>query len=368
MLDKLTSLPLDQKIGQLFFIGTAGPELDDTTGQLLDETSPGGVCLFARNIREARQTRDLLDSIRSRLPIVPFLSVDQEGGLVDRLKRVLGPMPAASRITSPDEAAALADIIAGSLCQLGFNMDFAPVVDVVDGDRENYSNGLATRTFGRSREDVVEFAGRFLSRLQAGGITGCLKHFPGLAAARVDSHEELPCVDISESELESKDLFPYRALLASGDVRAVMIAHAAFPGHCLQETYQNGKLIPASLSYNFVTRLLRDGLGFDKLVITDDLEMGAIVKNYGIGDACKMAVSAGVDMLAICADPDAVREGHDSVFKAVESGEISTSRIDRSLERIAHAKSQLSEPTQFNAERLDKLSVEIIKQCSRLTR
>lgn len=368
MIDQLTSLPLDQKIGQLFFIGIAGPELDDASGQLLDDISPGGICLFARNIREARQTRDLLDGIRLRLPILPFLSIDQEGGLVDRLKRVLAPMPAASRIIGSDEAAALGDIIAESLRQLGFNMDFAPVVDVDDDERSSYSNGLTTRTFGKSKDDVVELAGRFLSRLQAGGTTGCLKHFPGLAAARVDSHEELPSVEISEAELESKDLFPYRSLLASSDVRAIMVAHAAFPGHSLQETDQNGKLIPASLSYNFVTRLLRDGLGFDKLVITDDLEMGAIVKNYGIGDACRMAVAAGVDMLAICADPVAVRQGYDSVLNAVESGEIPITRLDRSLERIAYAKKQLSEPTEFNAERLDKLSVEITEQNSRLSR
>src|SRR5580765_9102299 len=302
------SLSLEQKIGQLFFIGIAGSEIDAPTRELLDEVSPGGVCLFARNIKETQQTRNLLDGLREILPTL-LLSVDQEGGLVDRLRRIMTPMPAASRITNAAEAARLAEIITETLRILGFNMDFAPVVDVIDVERAKYSNGLFSRTFGGSKEEVITFAGEVLRVLQAGGITGCLKHFPGLAAARVDSHEELPTVDILESELIATDLFPYRELLKTSDVPAIMVAHASFPHHRLQETDQNGKLLPSSLSYNFVTKLLRGELQFDGLVITDDLEMGAIVKNYGIGDACKMAVAAGVDMLAICVDPVSVREG-----------------------------------------------------------
>src|ERR1043166_8642354 len=112
MIVHLNSLSLEQKIGQLFFIGIAGPEIDTATGELLEEVSPGGVCLFARNIKEASQTRDLLDGLRSILPVVPFLSVDQEGGLVDRLKRVMTPMAAASKIVSTNDAAKLAEIVA----------------------------------------------------------------------------------------------------------------------------------------------------------------------------------------------------------------------------------------------------------------
>lgn len=368
MIENLRSLSLEQKIGQLFFIGIAGPHLDGPASELLDEISPGGVCLFARNIRDAHQARELLDDIRLRLVFTPFLSVDQEGGLVDRLKRILTPMPAASKLTTADDAARLATIIAEALRILGFNMDFAPVVDVVDDGRSNYSNGLTSRTFGRSREDVVEFAVEFLRSLQEGGVTGCLKHFPGLAAAGVDSHEELPSVKISEAEFDSKDLFPYKRMLVSEDVRAVMVAHACFPSHRLQETDQSGKLLPSSLSYNFVTNLLRGELGFDGLVITDDLEMGAIVKNYGIGDACKMAVMAGVDMLAICADPSAIREGYNAVLNAVNDGDISLDRLQESSERIAKAKGQLSEPMEFDIDLLDELSRQIAELNSRLSR
>lgn len=367
MIETLRSLSLEQKIGQLFFIGIAGPQADDATRELLSQISPGGVCLFARNIKETVQARNLLDEIRALLPVTPFLSVDQEGGLVDRLRRVMAPMPAPSKLTNATDGAQLAAIIGETLRILGFNMDFAPVVDVIDDERAKHTNGLFSRTFGRSKEDAAEFGAEFLNALQTNGVIGCLKHFPGLGAARVDSHEQLPVVEIQGSDLSDTDLFPYRELLGTGNVHAVMAAHASFPNHRLQETDQNGKLLPSSLSYNFITKLLRGELGFRGLVITDDLEMGAIIKNYGIGDASKMAVLAGVDMLAICADPDKVREGFNAVLKAVESGEISHERLERSLERIAALKNKLPQPIAFDPNRLAQLSNEVAKLNARLS-
>ncbi|MEO7659011.1 MAG: glycoside hydrolase family 3 N-terminal domain-containing protein, partial [Pyrinomonadaceae bacterium] len=213
MIDHISSLSIEQKIGQLFFIGIPAPELDVSMRALLDEISPGGICLFARNIKDASQTRDLLDAIRAVLPVEPFLSIDQEGGLVDRLRRVVTPMPAASKIKTATDAAGLASIIAKTLSLLGFNMNFAPVVDVADSRRGEHSNGLYSRTFGSSKEETAELSQAFLEALQTGGIVGCLKHFPGLGASSVDSHEELPSVNISETELTENDIYPYRALL-----------------------------------------------------------------------------------------------------------------------------------------------------------
>ena len=131
----ISTLSLEEKIGQLFFIGVPTDSVDETTRRLMADIRPGGICLFARNIKEARQTRDLLDELRSLAAIAPFLSVDQEGGLVDRIKRIIGPMPAGARISNPEIAEAQAEIIAAALRILGFNMDFAPVVDVVDEPR-----------------------------------------------------------------------------------------------------------------------------------------------------------------------------------------------------------------------------------------
>ncbi len=359
MLQELLAMPIEKKIGQLFFIGLPNTEIDAEAKELIREISPGGICLFARNIREAAQTRKLIGDVRDNLSIEPLVTLDQEGGLVDRLRRIIAPMPAPSSIRTSVEAGMLAEITAEAVRILGFNMNFAPVVDVIDESRTNSFNGLYSRGFGKSKSEVVEYAEEYLENLQKNGCFGCLKHFPGLGASQVDSHDELPNVYLTREELFEIDLLPYRRLFPTGKVHSVMIAHAGYPRFDLQETDNNGKLLPSSLSYNIVTKLLREELGFDGLAITDDLEMGAIVKNYGIGEACQMAILAGEDMLAICATADLMREGFNAVKDAFADGKISESRIDESLQRIAHLKSLIESPLPFDTKRLQFLSNKI---------
>jgi len=360
----LSALSLEQKVGQLFFIGIPGPELDAQTRELLDDVQPGGVCLFARNIRSREQTRGLNDDLTTYLATQPLISVDQEGGLVDRLRRIMTPLPAAGLLRSVEEVRTLGRIVGEELSILGFNMDFAPVVDVVTEERGKVSNGLHNRPFGSSVADVVELAGAFNSEIRSRGIFSCIKHFPGYGATKVDSHEELPVVDISEEEFDSIDLEPYRQLLTVAD--SVMIAHSTYPRVGLQEHDQSGKLLPSSLSKAFITTLLRGQLGYKGLAVTDDLEMGAIIKNYGIGQACKMAVNAGVDMLAICADVDRIRAGYRAVLEAVNSGAIAEQRLTDSLERIAAVKDRTATPTAFDNSRLDQLSADTADLVSQL--
>ena len=359
MTEKYETLSIEKKIGQLFMIGIPGPEVDAATRELLDEVSPGGICLFARNIREAGQTRELADGLRAFLPTQPIIAIDQEGGLVDRLRRVLSPMPAADRIGTAEGSRWLATVVSEALLMVGVNMDFAPVVDIIDADRKGHINGLTSRTFGSTKEETTALAGEFLRTLQSKGVLGCLKHFPGLGASTVDSHEELPLVKISQAELYSTDLYPYRQLIASGDAHSIMIGHAAYPSTILQESDQNGRLLPSSLSGKIVTGLLRDELGFDGLIVTDDLEMGAIIRNYGIGDACVKAITAGVDMLAICADPNAIRNGYRAVRNAVEDGQIERDRIERSVGRISEFKAMTAAPLTFDLDRFSGLAGEI---------
>ncbi len=361
MFSQIRSLPIEKKIGQMFIIGIPGIEIDENTESLLSEIAPGGICLFSRNIREAFQTRGLLDDLREILEIEPILSIDQEGGLVDRLRRLGSPMPSASSINSRAAVESLADLTAEFLRILGFNMNFAPVVDVIDETRLQFSNGLYSRAFGKNEQEVFSLANAYLRKLQNGGCFGCLKHFPGLGASELDSHEKLPQVNISREEFYSKDIFPYREFFESGEIYAVMVAHASFPELGLQEKDADGKYLPTSLSRNFVTKLLREDLGFENLVLTDDLEMGAIEKNYGIGEACKMAIKAGVDILCICADSEKMRTGFKAVLEAVKNGEISQERIDESLKRVALVKSLLSAPLPFDAERIRTLSAQISK-------
>ncbi len=366
MLEKILSLPLEQKIGQLFFIGLPGAEFDSAARALYEEISPAGVCLFARNCREAGQIRNLLDEIRENSGVAPFLSLDQEGGLVDRLRRVVEPMPAANLLKTPEQASVLARITAEILRILGFNMNFAPVVDVMDEARGEYNNGLFSRAFGKSKEEVFEFAREYLLTLQKNGVLGSIKHFPGLGATKIDSHEDLPAVSLTGEEFDSNDLYPYKEFFKSADAHLVMIAHAAFPNLDLQELDRNGKLLPSSLSFNFTTKLLRAQLGFDGLALTDDMEMGAIVKNYGIGEACKMAVKAGQDQLLICNDAGAIREAFRAVLEAVKSGEIEESRVNDSLQRVAAAKNLIEPPLDFDKDRLAELSNEISDLKARL--
>ncbi len=362
----LENFSTEQKVGRMFFIGIPGPALDADTVRLLETVRPGGVCLFARNIKETRQTRELLDSISSLLGYEPFLSLDQEGGTVDRLRRIVEPMPAAGSIHSVEDAVQLASIIVKTVRTLGFNMNFAPVVDVATEERQVFSNGLRSRTFGTSVEDVTEFAGAFLRTLQAGGCIGCLKHFPGLGGAQVDSHEDLPQVNITEESLYNVELRPYRELFAAGDVRMVMIAHAAFPGLRLQETAQNGRLLPSSLSRAVVHGLLREELGFNGIAITDDLEMGAILKGFGIAEACRMAVRAGEDMLAICASRDAIMTGFSAVVDAVRSGQIEQETVDAAVSRIETLRSDLSPVPEFDQVVIDEMSAQVRALKSRL--
>lgn len=345
-------------VGQMFFVGIPGPELDQVTRDLLRDIRPGGVCLFARNIKDRSQVRHLLDGICDLNGSEPLLSLDQEGGRVDRLRRIMAPMPAASTFYDPFDAERFGRINGEVIRSLGFNMNFAPVVDVMDEERAHFVNGLTSRTFPGGPEKVAELAGAFLNGLRSQGILGTLKHFPGLGAARVDSHETLPEVDSSDDVIEDFDLLPFRLLLHN-DSPTVMVAHASFPNSSLQELLLNGKILPSSLNRSVVTDLLRNELGFDGVAITDDLEMGAIVSNFGIAEACKLAVKAGEDMLAICASGAAIREGFDAVVSAVRSGELPIAGIERSVDRIEKLRRNIPDRLPLDLDRLDELSSEI---------
>lgn len=345
----------------MFLIGLPGEELDESTYGLISNLSPGGVCLFARNTREASRTRMLIESLRDALLFEPVLCLDQEGGLVDRLRRILEPMPSAKEVGAAgiEDVRALARITAEAVRTLGFNMNLAPVVDVITPARERFNNGLHSRAFGSTTDGVADLTTAYLTELQSGGVVGCLKHFPGIGACEVDSHDELPEVLVDESELRAVDLAPYIRHFEEGLVHAVMTGHAAFPGSSFQEKDGKGRLLPSSLSRNVVTGLLREDLGFDGASLTDDLEMGAVMRTYGIGEACVLAVEAGHDLLLICNSLEAVELGYRGVMEAVINGRISEDRLNVSLERIANLRAVLEPPLDYDPERLNALSEEI---------
>src|ERR687889_529222 len=244
-LQNLQSLPLEHQIGQLLFIGLPGTEMDAEARALVEEVKPGGVIIFGRNVAGPEQLRSLLDAVREIVPTPPLFGIDQEGGLVDRLRRIFTPMPAARTIRQHGDLAAaraLGRITGETLRMLGFNINFAPVMSIMTDDRDLLSNGLYSRSYGRSPGEVLGYTTVYMRGLQGAGLLGCLKHFPGIGSGEVDSHEEMPVVRLSHDDLIAQDLAPYIELFQRKDdrVRCVMVSHGGFSNNDIKEKNTRG--------------------------------------------------------------------------------------------------------------------------------
>src|SRR5918911_4226457 len=362
--ERLLALPLEQKIGQLLYIGLPGTDFDADTRALVEEIKPGGVIIFGRNVATSAQLRGLLDDVREVLPVEPLFGIDQEGGLVDRLRKICTPMPAARTIRQHGDLAgarALGRITGELLRILGFNMNFAPVMSIMTDDRDLLSNGLYSRSYGRSPGEVLGYTMVYLRGLQGTGILGCTKHFPGIGAGEVDTHEEMAVIHLTHDDLIAQDLAPYIELFQREDnmVRAIMVSHGGFPNIDIHRGTAGGRLVPASINYEIITRLLREELGFQGLVVTDDMEMGAIARHYQIEDAVRLGIEAGENMLLICARPELIRRGYHSLLQAARDRQLSEERIDASLRHIAAFKARTQPPLPFDAAHFTQLSDEI---------
>lgn len=266
----------------LFSVGVAGTALSPFEREILSVNPPYGAILFRRNVESVEQVRALVRELK-RLG-ARFLFLDQEGGPVDRLRDLLAPSPSFQRASKTGAARRLGELSGQALAALGFDVDLAPVVDrglpgagsLVMGER------CASEDAGR----IIEAGRAFLEGLHAAGIGGCLKHFPGLGRARLDTHRALPVVEESPRE-EALDLAPFEALMETAG--AVMISHAAGT---------DGR--PASLSSAVASRLLRGRLGFSGAAFSDDLEMGALDAFGGLPERCAAAAEAGCDLLFVC--------------------------------------------------------------------
>src|ERR1041384_1431608 len=313
--EHLYALSIEEQIGQFLFIGLPGTEFDAETRALVEYVKPGGVIIFGRNVAGPEQLRTLVDNVRETIPTPPLVGIDQEGGLVDRLRRIFTPMPSARTIRQHGDLAAaraLGRITGEVLRMLGFNLNFAPVMSIMTEDRDLLSNGLYSRSYGRSPGEVLGYTMVYLRGLQGMGCLGCAKHFPGIGAGEVDTHEEMPVIHLTHDDLIAQDLAPYIELFQREDnmVRAVMVSHGASPTTDTPRGIAGGRLVPASINPSIVRDLLRDELGYDGLVVTDDLEMGAIAKHCEIEEASLRAVLAGEDMLLVCARPDLIRRSY----------------------------------------------------------
>ncbi|MGQ0811445.1 MAG: beta-N-acetylhexosaminidase [Nitrospiraceae bacterium] len=332
----LSSMALREKIGQLFMLGFMGTSVSKELAAFISEYKPGGVILFSRNLESTEQVLRLTNDLQKLSPHSPLLiSIDQEGGRVSRLPKdftIFPPGEVFGQCRSYELAYAAAATIAGELRSVGVNMNMAPVLDV----NSNPDNPvIGDRAFGTTPAIVCEMGLATLAGLQDNKVVACGKHFPGHGDTNADSHKELPVVDAPLERLREMELRPFRHAIENG-LATLMTAHVLYQALDPQ--------LPATLSPTIINTLLREDLKFDGLVLTDDLEMHAIIDHYGIEDAAVRSFLAGADVLLICKERAREMAAIRAIETAVLDGTITEGRLDVSLRRIAHVKQRFLHP------------------------
>jgi beta-N-acetylhexosaminidase len=352
--------------GQLILTGVPGKELDEETAKLFRRVQPGGFILFGRNIESPSQLRRLIDDLRSLSNVEPIIAIDQEGGRVSRL-RLIGNEPLnAQQLRDKDDVDLIrrhGDITGRLLRLFGFNLDLCPVLDISFDD--DADNSLRGRCYGKTVEQVARNAGAFNKAMRGQGIASCGKHFPGYSAAKSDAHYQLPRIDRTREQLDRHELAVFRHFVGKGSspsrpraiegncpylgdgiVDSMMICHGWYP--CFEP-----KKTPATLSGRIITDLLRNEVGFNGLIITDDLDMGAILTRYRLDDTIRLAIAAGNDLAMICHRIPEIENVHRIM------GTLPRAQIDRALENISHFKKKLVAPDKFSEGVFRKIDREI---------
>ncbi len=315
----------------MLVVGFEGLEPDASVQDLLREVRPGGIILFRRNLAGPEQTARLTRALRRLYTPPPFVAVDQEGGRVSRLSPPFPDLPAAARLGALEMASVarwFGALTGRGLRALGFQLDYAPVVDLSAPERQD---GIGDRAFASGADQATERAGQFLAGLEEAGVEGCLKHFPGLGGAPADTHETLPRMPVDPSAREEA-LVPYRRLREQAPM--VMVAHAHYPD------LSGEKPLPASLDPGVVSGLLRRDVGFGGVIVSDDLEMGAVVERGPFADVALAAAAAGNDQLLVCHRPDRIHAAWEALRQAVAGGGLDTDAVEASLDRIAAFKAR----------------------------
>jgi beta-N-acetylhexosaminidase len=331
---------LIRQIGQLLIIGFDGTEMSPRLASLLKKIQPAGVILFARNIAGAEQTHTLLRDCQNHVATPLFTCVDLEGGTVDRFRNVIGSAPSPAEVFGTGSRSLFrrhGRVIAEDCRALGFNVDFAPVLDLA---YEASRSVLSSRAVSDDPKKVVVYAREFLLGLADAGVLGCGKHFPGLGEATLDTHHELPGVEKPLRKLWEQDLIPYRTLRRK--LPFVMISHAAFPAVTKNRT-------PASLSKKWITDILRKKIGYRGLICSDDLEMGGVlaaasteqapieqttIEQTMIGQVTIGHIRAGGDLGLICHQEDFILRAHEALIRESERDGRFLRRVQESAARV----------------------------------
>lgn len=332
-------------LGQLILTGVPGPRLDRDTAALFRRVQPGGFILFGRNIESAEQLRGLIDDLRDVSATEPIITIDQEGGRVSRLRLIGDEPPNAQQLREKGDATLVRrhGEITGDLLRLfGFNLDLCPVLDISFDD--DADNSLRGRCYGKDVAEVTTFARAFNDGLRSRGVLSCGKHFPGYSAATLDAHHDLPRIDRTRAELDQSELAVFRAFI--NDVDSMMVCHGWYP------TFEAEKR-PASLSRKVITDLLRDEMGFRGLVMTDDLDMGAILNEYSLDETIRFCITSGNDLAMICHRVEMIEEAL-ATLKTLPVAE-----LDRAQSHVAAFKMRMAPPADFSAAGFAQLNEEI---------
>lgn len=321
----LSTMTLEEKVGQMFIIGFWGTQPDYYITKMVQERNIGGVILFKYNIKDKEQLTKLTSDLQTLSKKIPlFISIDQEGGVVSRLATdIVSETIAQSDIKTEKEAYNLAKKRAKELKALGISMNFSPVLDNIQ--KEN--SFLYDRVF---RGDISLLGNAMISGYRDGGIVAVPKHFPGHPNNLVDSHKALPEVNISEAEFDAYDS-QFKEVILNKDTQAIMAGHILFN--------QIDRKYPSSLSSKIITEILRNKYGFDGVVITDDMQMGALTESFKISEAAIKAIVAGNDILIYSGEPEEQAQAYNAIISAVKNGIISEERINESILRILTLKS-----------------------------
>ncbi len=325
----LSGMSLEDMVGQMFVVSVGGTEPDYYIEKMVRERNIGGVILFGHNMKSERQTESLVDQLqklsRRTEPASPlFVAVDQEGGDIASAPWV-APEPAAAEVgrrKDPDEARKIAARMGRQLLRAGINTDFAPVVDT------GYGAAIGERSFGEDPELVSRMGAAAVQGFEEAGVISAAKHFPNHGPATSDSHVSLPVIRHDDKKLRTYDLPPFEAAIDAG-VPMIMVGHLVYPAIDPER--------PASLSGDAISKL-RGDLGFDGVVVTDDLAMAGATGGGTVADASVRAVEAGADLLVVSSAPQQQADAYDAVVRAVRSGEIPRSRIEESVGRLLEVK------------------------------
>ena len=320
--------PQHTHVGQHLFIGLTGAQLTADTRRLLNTVQPGGVVLFARNVDTASELRALGRALRTEFSYRPLVAIDQEHNRVNRLRNIIGETLTIADVKKEGNVEKAEDFGRTTgrwLHQFCIDIDFAPVFDLELFAAET-DNALRERCWGKTADEVIRWAGAFLEGLEREGVAACPKHFPGLGGATLDSHEKLPTILRTRETMAAEDIAPYARLMRR--LTAIMIGHGHYPA------FDGEKPRPASLSPTIITDLLRHQLGFTGLVLTDDMEMGAISEMNSFGDSVVQAFQAGADMMLVCHTADKVLAAQEALTKAIASERISSQQLWQSQQRI----------------------------------